>query len=145
MRRKFHIAVLAAASVAAMLVYFRWSSAIRQPLDFSHAAHVRQNIRCESCHAVQTSETLPAASQCVQCHKGMNFPTEVRWIHVYRVAPYIIFAHAKHTGFSCATCHKAMTSAKRWVHESRFKMDFCMDCHAKSRAKNECGTCHKHG
>ena len=143
MPRKHLFAFLAATSLAGIFLYFRWSTAIRQPLDFSHATHVRKNISCDSCHSIRTSENLPPPSLCLDCHKTMHTGSGVRWVRIYRVAPDILFTHAKHTDVSCAVCHPAMTSARRWIHETRYKMDFCMDCHAQEGAKNECGTCHK--
>jgi len=121
--------------------YFRWSSAIRQPLQFSHRQHVLQNISCARCH--QVTDTLPEISTCAPCHPDMATVKSVSWQKVYRVAPDIIFSHKEHTEFSCATCHQQMTSAKRWIHERRFPMDFCMECHAQRGAKNECRTCHQ--
>lgn len=139
MSRK-RIAIIATVFIIVFLVYFRWSSAIRQPLEFSHAQHVQQDIPCTKCHA--TPDSLPAAAECKACHAQMNFPPRIAWIKVYRVAPDIIFSHAKHTEVPCSTCHEKFTSADRWIHESRFKMSFCMDCHEDTRAPNECKTCH---
>ena len=121
--------------------YFRWSSAIRQPLDFSHAKHVRQNIPCSSCH--KTTDSLPDVFSCISCHPNYSLPNAVAWQRVYRIAPDIIFSHQQHSEFLCSNCHQSMTSGRRWIHETRFPMDFCMKCHAQERAKNECGTCHK--
>jgi hypothetical protein len=121
-------------------LYFRWSSAIRQPLEFSHRQHVLQKIPCSTCH--KTVETLPEVSACVSCHPKLQIVSGTAWQKVYRITPDIIFSHQNHTDFPCSSCHKAMTSAYRWVHETRFSMAFCMDCHAQKGAKNECKTCH---
>ena len=126
------------------LIYFRWSSAIRQPLEFSHRDHVLQGIRCEACHLQQSLDHLPALSQCTGCHQDRRFPSEVSWVRVYRTAPDIIFGHKEHVRYPCAVCHEQMTIGKRWIHEARFKMDFCMKCHEETGAQNECRTCHKY-
>lgn len=121
--------------------YFRWSSQIRQPLQFAHGQHVKQQIPCASCH--KSADILPAVNTCVPCHPNITATQTVQWIHVYRVAPDIIFAHDKHADISCATCHSQMIMPRRWIHESRFSMDFCVKCHAGRNAPNECRTCHK--
>jgi hypothetical protein len=123
------------------VIYFRWSSAIRQPLQFSHAEHVEKGISCTKCHV--TADNIPVAADCKECHQQMPLPARVDWIKVYRVAPDILFTHAKHSEVVCSTCHEQFTEPDRWIHESRFKMSFCMDCHADTRAPNECRTCHR--
>lgn len=143
MRKTLITTAIILASLAAMLLYFRWSSAIRQPLDFSHAQHVRSKIDCATCHESANLDTLPDLSQCKSCHADMKFPQRIQWIRVYRVAPDIIFAHSQHLSDECGTCHLALVSGKKWIHESRFTMDFCMKCHQQRRADNSCGACHK--
>ena len=129
--------------LAGFLIYFRWSSAIRQPLEFSHSSHVKQGIQCSVCHSEQSSDQLPPGTSCTGCHKDRSFPVDVSWIRVYRVAPDIIFSHNAHASFPCAACHEQMTAGKRWIHETRFKMDSCTQCHEQKGAQNECRTCHK--
>lgn len=140
-RKKIIIAVVLAMVIG--FVYFRWASAIRQPLDFSHPQHVKAGIACSTCHPSGSLETLPSTVECKECHKNKPLPSHVQWVPVYRVAPDILFAHSKHPSVPCSTCHQQFTSAKRWVHESRFKMSFCMDCHEDTGASNTCKTCHK--
>jgi hypothetical protein len=128
-------------AILVSVVYFRWSSAIRQPLEFSHAQHVKEKIPCITCHV--TPDVVPTIEGCKECHEQKAFPPRVDWIKVYRVAPDILFTHAKHRQVPCSTCHEQFTKPDLWIHESRFKMSFCMDCHADTRAPNECRTCHK--
>jgi class III cytochrome C family protein len=122
-------------------IYFRWSSQIRQPLDFSHGQHIKQQIECAACH--KSLNALPVTATCRPCHPQFSTTQTVQWIRVYRIAPDVIFTHDRHSDISCETCHKAMTTPRRWIHESRFTMDFCMKCHAERGAPNECRTCHK--
>ena len=143
MRKSLIVTCLVLAGLAGMFVYFRWSSAIRQPLNFSHSQHVRSNIDCATCHEPGTVDASPGVSLCSSCHKDMTFPQRAQWIKVYRVAPDIIFSHTQHTNDTCATCHKAQVAGQRWIHESRFTMDFCMKCHQERQANNTCGACHK--
>jgi hypothetical protein len=143
MQKKIVAGLLILIGLAGMFVYFRWSSAIRQPLDFSHARHVRSKIECSQCHGAGTLDSLPQTNACRSCHTDQSFPTRVEWVRVYRVAPDIIFSHRGHTNDPCAVCHKDLAAGKQWIHESRFTMDFCMDCHAQRRADNSCGACHK--
>ncbi len=127
---------------AGSIIYFRWSSRILQPLEFSHTTHVKQKIPCSACH-FEASDELPSVALCADCHKDRSFPREVSWVRVYRVAPDIIFGHREHTNFSCGDCHEQMTRGARWIHEARFEMDFCTICHQQKGAQNECRTCHE--
>ena len=138
---KKRIILISFLAIIVLVIYFRWSSAIRQPLQFSHSQHVKEGIPCARCHV--TADSIPATVLCKECHAQKTFPARVDWIKVYRVAPDILFTHAKHTDIPCSTCHEKFTAADRWIHESRFKMSFCMDCHADTRAPNECRTCHR--
>lgn len=136
-------AIIAAAIIfclSAFVIYFRWSSAIHQPLEFSHAEHVRNGLTCEKCHS--SLSELPTTAVCKTCHTQKDLPADVQWTRVYRVAPDVIFDHANHRD-DCSTCHQEFTSAQRWIHEKRFPMDFCMKCHEARRANNACGACHK--
>lgn len=143
MRKTLVTTIAIVAGLVAMVVYFRWSSAIRQPENFSHSTHVRSNIPCETCHVAGGLDALPAVDVCASCHKDIRFPQRVQWTRVYRVAPDIIFSHSRHSNDDCATCHASLVNGKRWIHESRFTMDFCMKCHEQRRADNSCGACHK--
>jgi len=138
---KWKILIGSAIAAALFFAYSWWSSAIVQPINFSHAQHVKKQIACATCHV--NTDTLPASIDCLSCHSGMKAPPEVQWIRVYRVAPDIIFGHAKHTQIPCAECHKQMTAAGRWIHEKRFKMSTCMNCHDEMKASNDCRTCHR--
>ena len=142
MKRNLLIAIAIVAGLAAFVVYFRWSSAIHQPLNFSHFQHVGSQIPCATCHPPAELDSLPKTTTCAGCHGDKQFPAQVQWIRVYRVAPDIIFSHAQHLQDDCTTCHKEIL-ARRWVHESRFTMDFCMKCHEQRRADNSCRACHK--
>jgi len=141
--RKWLMALAVLFLLAAFFLYVRWSSAIRQPFDFLHPAHVKERLSCERCHRPQDINSLPATSLCKECHTEKNLPIQAEWRRVYRVAPDIIFTHEKHQDSSCATCHKEMTRTSGWIHETRFAMNFCMDCHARERAPNQCRDCHK--
>lgn len=143
MGRKLIVTALIVFGLAGMFFYFRWSSAIRQPLNFSHAQHVRSKIECAQCHKTGELDSLPAPASCASCHADMRLPEKVQWARIYRVAPDIIFSHSSHLKISCATCHDQVVAGRRWIHESRFTMDFCMKCHQQMRADNSCGACHK--
>lgn len=140
--------ILIALSILVLLVgmffYFRWSSAIRQPLNFSHSQHVRASIDCATCHKQAQLDSLPEVALCKTCHNNLTFPQNVQWVRVYRVAPDIIFSHAHHSQDSCKICHESLANGQRWIHESRFTMDFCMKCHEQRHANNACGACHTH-
>lgn len=143
MKKTLIYIAVALIGLAGMLVYFRWSSAIRQPLNFSHSDHVHRNIKCGTCHNSKDLDVLPNTTACTSCHSDRKFPQEVQWVRVYRVAPDIIFSHVQHSQDPCATCHKDLVEGKRWIHESRFTMDFCMKCHEQRHANNTCAACHK--
>jgi hypothetical protein len=143
MLRKVATVAIIAVLLVGGFVYFRWSSSIRQPLQFSHSAHVKRKIDCATCHGSSQLDSLPQPSLCVTCHKDKKFPDRVQWVRVYRVAPDIIFSHEGHLKDDCSVCHKQMSEASPWIHEARFKMDFCMKCHEQRGADNTCRACHK--
>jgi len=142
--KKLFLALAILLFLAAFLAYFRWSSSIHQPHKFSHAQHVNQDLSCDSCHKQNELESLPPGSLCKICHPAMTVPQDAGWIRVYRTAPDIIFTHQQHSTVPCNVCHVDTTSAKRFVHETRFPMDFCMGCHAQQGARNDCKACHKY-
>jgi hypothetical protein len=141
LRKKLALAAAILAAVVAFITYFRWSSAIRQPLMFSHARHVKAGKPCEACH--KNLESLPGTDICRKCHTRKSFPAEVQWIPVYRIAPDVKFHHAGHARVPCAKCHEEFTSARKWIHESRFDMPFCTKCHEQTGASTKCRMCHR--
>ena len=142
--RTFIIIVAIVAGLYGFFFYFRWSSSIKQPIPFSHSQHVQQKISCDRCHKPADANYLTLSTNCTNCHADKKIPADVKWIRVYRVAPDIIFDHAKHQQTPCSTCHVEMTSAQRWVRETRFAMNFCMNCHSQQAARNDCKACHKY-
>lgn len=129
-------------TLTGLIYYWWWSSRVQEPLGFSHAQHLRQQIECSNCHS-GTGEPYPSNERCAVCHQGMNVPADVRWVKVYRTAPDIIFDHPKHAAVNCSVCHEAMATPKRVVHETRFAMEFCVNCHKQQNADNQCATCHR--
>lgn len=142
MKKALVITAILVIAATGGIYYAWWSSAVRQPAGFVHSQHVAQNIDCATCHG-DSGEYFPQVDRCAGCHNGMKVPADVRWQRVYRIAPDVIFSHERHKDVACAECHPEMTSAKKVVHEYRYPMEFCMNCHAQRGAQNACAACHR--
>ena len=92
---------------------------------------------------------------CIDCHHISKIPgkTEFEKWYVKPVAlnkkwmPLADFNHAKHTGVSCATCHKNAKESKRSSDILIPKIETCRGCHGGKKDKyklpSDCLMCHK--
>ncbi|MBN1409130.1 MAG: hypothetical protein JW956_15120 [Calditrichaceae bacterium] len=104
---------------------------------FSHQLHIKSEFECSSCHSgIEKKVTpsapvsLPAMSDCMNCHSGKSASVECAACHLPEdnlkpTSHTINFAHAHSdlaksgtdamaSGMACADCHR---------------QDFCQDCH----------------
>ena len=67
------------------------------------------------------------------------------WVRVYQLPKYVYFSHRVHTaaGTSCETCHGPVRERDVIAKEVVLNMRSCMACHAASKARNDCKTCHE--
>ena len=135
-----------------------------QPIAFPHDVHIAKGLACtEYCHESVTKGPiagLPSVKTCLICHAAIatdrpiiqqiteleSKGVDIAWQRVYGYAheAHVRFNHAPHirAGVECSTCHGNVgrqTVAERVVD---LNMGFCVDCHKKKNASNDCLTCH---
>ena len=133
-----------------------------QPVPYSHKTHVGLGLKCNSCHKnADPGEMMgfPATSFCMGCHQTVKSDSPhiqkiaewakekkpVPWVRVYRIPTYVFFSHKVHTdaGATCETCHGPVAERDVITKEVVHNMGSCMACHAKTKAPNDCTSCHE--
>jgi hypothetical protein len=139
-------------------------SKAEQPIAFNHKKHLEQGTECITCHAnskEQTFSGMPTVKTCMECHKDplTQNPQEkkirelhkkgqgIPWKRIYEQPDHVFFSHRRHVvlgKIECQGCHGDIGQSKRppskpWV---KMTMNWCMDCHAKSKVTNDCLACH---
>jgi menaquinone reductase, multiheme cytochrome c subunit len=139
-------------------------SKVEQPIAFNHKKHLEQGIECLTCHPYykeQTFSGLPTLATCLECHKEpvtknpeeekirqfQQKDSELPWQRVYQQPDHVFFSHRRHVvlgKLACQTCHGEIGQSERppskpWV---KMTMKWCMECHAKNKASNDCLACH---
>lgn len=139
--------------------------AITQPIQFNHKAHTAMGLQCNFCHqSVQTAAyaTRPQTELCMTCHQApVSASPEaekvkqygetgraIPWEPIYEVASHVYFSHRRHVvaaEIACEVCHGDMGSME--VPMARpavdLSMDFCLGCHARRGASQDCDACHR--
>jgi hypothetical protein len=143
--------------------FFNVRAKAEQPIPFPHKTHIEKQAMCTDCH--ETVEKgpiagIPSVKTCMICHsqiatdkplikqvasyseKGVEIP----WQRVYGFTQeaHVRFNHAPHirAKVDCAECHgdvSKQTVAERSVDHN---MGFCVNCHRRKNASNDCLTCH---
>jgi hypothetical protein len=148
----------------AMSHFFGYRPEATQPIAFPHNVHVQEvQLACVDCHitaSIGPLASLPDIRTCWNCHaatatdspdvekvreyydKGQDIPWQRVWGWVEE--SHVRFNHAPHIreGVDCSTCHgdvSQMTVARRTVEHT---MEFCVTCHRKNDAPDDCLTCH---
>jgi Cytochrome c7 and related cytochrome c len=143
--------------------FFNVRTAPRQPLPFPHKTHIAKKAVCTDCHeSVEKGPIagIPSVKTCMICHSQIatdkplikqvtsyaDKGVEIPWQRVYGFTheAHVRFQHAPHIRASvdCAACHGDVanqTVAERVVDHN---MGFCVDCHRRNNASNDCLTCH---
>lgn len=128
-------------------------SAVTQPLEFPHRAHLKlkeQKLECKSCHegvATRLAAGRPSTKKCLSCHNEETKSAEekklqafgekkieVPWQRVWRLPPDVFFSHRQHVAVAkveCKTCHGDMASLDRPPAQAlkRLSMAQCIGCH----------------
>jgi hypothetical protein len=139
-------------------------SDVQQPIPFSHRIHAGVNkIPCQYCHEYarrSSTSGVPPVQRCVGCHGsqkngGLLAVTrpwtdtaqsdfEIRWNRVYTLPDFVRFTHRPHinAGLACQTCHGPVETMERIQPVHEINMGFCIDCHTKRGATQDCYVCH---
>lgn len=151
--------LLAAASVVASRAE---TAAVDQPVAFSHRIHAQDNaIPCLYCHAYARRGPvagLPSVQRCAGCHttiakekpevvKLMDYwdkGTPIPWKRVHDLPDFVRFNHKRHVlaRVECRECHGDVERMDAASQVSSLSMGFCLQCHEKRGAPNDCLTCH---
>jgi hypothetical protein len=133
-----------------------------QPIPYSHKTHVALGLKCASCHKNADPGDymgLPAESLCMGCHLAVKADSPhigklaaavrdkkpIPWVRVYQLPSYVFFSHRVHTeaGTTCKACHGPVPERDVMSREVVHDMKSCMACHAVTKARNDCVTCHE--
>jgi hypothetical protein len=69
----------------------------------------------------------------------------IDWKRVYRVEEFVYFSHQIHhreAGVECSACHGEVAARDVLHQEKPVSMYFCMKCHDRYQAPNDCELCH---
>ena len=127
-----------------------------QPIQFDHALHTKNNVKCIVCHPYYENTAragMPGVNTCRRCHEGVIqvgpeerkieeaylSNQEFSWKRLYEVPRDVFFSHRSHVvlgEIECGACHWEIASLPRPLVKPPvvFKMEDCMD---------DCIECHK--
>jgi hypothetical protein len=155
-----------AIGVIILFLFINFGSGFKpdQPISFNHKKHQEQGVECTACHAYfkeQIFSGMPKVAVCMECHKESvtKHPDEekirqfhkkgeeIPWVRLYQQPDHVFFSHRRHVvlgGMECKSCHgdigvSEKPPSKPWV---KMTMKWCMDCHTKTKASNDCLACH---
>ncbi len=136
----------------------------KQPIQFNHKIHKEAGIECSNCHIYfkeQKFSGMPPLSICLECHKDSITKSpeeeklrklfkegkEITWEQIYKQPDHVFFSHRRHVAIGkidCKDCHGPVGESEKpltkpWV---KMTMKWCMDCHTKAKANNDCLACH---
>ena len=97
---------------------------------------------CQACHATDAMSKRPEALKVVDYVKANR---EILWNRMYELPKFVVFPHwiHIHSGVDCSICHGLTGVKERPIKMvDRNYMDWCMHCHKKRGASNDCYTCH---
>ncbi len=155
------LVVLAIAALGAWLL--RGESAVRQPIQFPHKAHLElkdPKLDCTSCHDRAEKGPVagrPSTKKCLSCHTGEGKTPEekklqafgekggeIPWERVWRLPPHVFFSHRTHVlvaKVKCQHCHGPMETLTRPPARAlrTLTMGDCIGCHERWEWPGETG------
>jgi len=146
------------ALVAAFLLAWGWvflvESAVKQPIEFPHKAHLElkdPKFECTTCHdraEKGAAAGRPSTKKCLSCHSSGEAKSaeekklqalgenggEIAWQRVWRLPPHVFFSHRTHVTrakVKCQTCHGPMETLTRPPARplKKLTMNDCIGCH----------------
>ncbi|NWG03328.1 MAG: menaquinol oxidoreductase [Syntrophaceae bacterium] len=97
---------------------------------------------CRACHATDVMSKRPEALKVIDYVKANR---EIPWNRMYELPKFVVFPHWIHiqNKVNCSVCHGFTGVKERPIQMvDRNYMEWCMDCHQKRGASNDCYTCH---
>lgn len=138
---------------------------VEQPILFNHLRHQEKDVECYDCHQFYKKYAvagIPDTALCYSCHKSdkdlmekeekrklheyFTNKIEIKWNRVNTPLPDdVVFSHKRHfvKEIECAECHgkaEELIDTRRLVKD--FTMDWCIDCHHREEADEDCLACH---
>jgi len=139
----------------------------RQPIEYSHRAHIQIGIQCVFCHTEATRSSIagiPSVEKCMGCHAYIATEGEavaalvgywergepIPWNRVNNQPDFVYFSHQPHmgVGMNCETCHGNVAEMEGAKSVTRMDMGWCLDCHEQQESHKisrlaDCLICHK--
>jgi len=123
--------------------------------DRSPAAGVPPVELCMGCH-LQFPPTYDELEGIRTLKQHWENREPIEWIQIHRLPEYVQFQHRAHLnkGIDCTECHGAVAEmdkvylvpdTKRWpwlLPTKKLEMGWCIDCHRKNEATQDCYACH---
>lgn len=134
-----------------------------QPVAFTHAVHIANQVPCEFCHVGVSQGPvagIPGVSTCMTCHQAIATDRpkiktiaayaargeDIPWVRVYAYSDsaHVKFNHAPHirAHIDCSTCHGDMSKQTTAERKVNLNMGYCIDCHRQKQVSIDCATCH---
>ena len=159
--------VLAVAVLAAIgLVVAALAAPVDQPIAFNHRVHLEAGgLECVDCHAHALDgvrATIPELEVCAACHsepqggsaaeaevvEHVRAVTPIGWVQVHWVPDHVYFSHRRHAALgeiACEVCHgKVRERVLPFTRPAvRPQMSWCIACHERTEARNDCVACHR--
>lgn len=157
-------ALFALLALLAILYFLPGSQGPRQPIPFYHRVHAGdRHIACQFCHRTVKEASfagIPSTELCMRCHRVVipQFPPirelhgywerrqPIPWVRVYALPGYVFYDHHAHTvtaGLDCDDCHGDVAAMDRVRQVAPLTMGWCLGCHQKRGAPENCWTCHR--
>lgn len=164
------LALVGLVAIVAIVASYIWRSGeARQPIQFSHKAHIDKKVKCKACHThflERASAGVPTLEDCMTCHEGAQSKDpmgieeerrlseyaerkqEIGWVKLVSLPDHAFFSHRQHVVLAkieCATCHGPVGESTMLPTYPLVKvsMDWCVGCHTKRKAETDCLACHK--
>ena len=129
----------------------------KQPISFSHRVHAGiKEIQCRFCHSYVDRSVhpgIPPVEKCLYCHNYIitnhpeirkehqyfNTGTPTPWVKANYIPEHVFFNHQRHIKreIDCVQCHGDVAATDR-IKGTKFKMQFCVDCHTLNQAPLDC-------
>jgi hypothetical protein len=150
--------------VGGAFAFWNWNSRVEQPIKFNHRKHTAL-VECSGCHVYYTQGAhsgLPDGSVCEACHADAvsKSPEEAKlrdmlaqgkpvvFHKLFHLPDHVFYSHRRHVvlgKLECSQCHGGIANTEAPPPRPLVKitMDFCLQCHLKSKVTTDCKDCHR--
>ena len=140
------------------------SESVDQPIRFNHIHHKEvARLNCFFCHPYVSEHRvagIPNIELCRVCHSSdaiskrpealkvveyVKAGRKIPWNRMYELPTFAVFPHWIHikNQIDCSTCHGVTGVSDIPIRMvDRIYMEWCVDCHRKTKASTDCYACH---